>query len=519
MNPTFAVVFDLDPQSANFGKIIITVTSNTGADPSDVIGFFRIDFPSGFYQGNSTNPDIELDVSNIFTIDIPKDANGEFMEGNYSFHYTEITSGAIDPGTRFASGQFKFCPEFDENPCIEVKVDCFKLQLTSVDKTNYGVPTTLSRTHKHYFPPSLGLSPATTSSATLVTQFSFTGSYEIEIDTVLTYVDGIFTINARVKGSVFEQVKCDIDLCGISNCYEHFLTEVRQKASIAGGFDRIQLHDRDKIIDVLTTWNLFDNSLKCGKYKEATEAYHRLKSLLKCDCGCGKGDEPKLINPYCSGGSGGNVVVQGSSPVVVTSSTVGDTTTYLVSLNSTTTDLLASITSTLTTIQTNITNLTNTVNGLSVVLLHTDTDEDGTDTSSGSQVLKTYSLAGDTISNGDELVIESVLRIQQDCQFVLQFGSTDLVRIGQDVSFGKIHLRSVINKIDDSTIYIKTDGYFGGVFANDGAVYTGRHFFAEGQVSIDLTTNQTLNCRAVRSTNFSTNGAVCSYLSVKQYKQ
>jgi len=421
--PSFTVGYDLDVESAGFSKFRLEDTTDYAAEgiaDADVTGGWVIVSPDGTTR--PYNADINGAVSFVNTaIPIPKDSNLDFLEGTYSFFYAVIIAGAVQPGTYYSGTlTFDFCPELKPRstiapllgaaPSISLETSCFCFLITAADLTDYGTPTTTSRAFSLYPPPSLLLSPYTTSAATLTYNFQYSGTYQVQVNTLVTYVDGIFTITVRVKGSVFESVNCDINLCGITTCYNTYRSDTLTQLNATGGFTSISKTDLDKWMRIHAAFEAFDMNLKCGNGAEATAVYNELKTLLNCNCNCNEDDAPRLLNPYCLGTGSNNsiTVVAPGTGIDVSTAVVGSTTTYTVSVEQAYLDAI-------TTNTTDITNLTNTVNlilvgtsGNNYRLIENDTTVVGTDANLLEKTLIQETLtAGLLAADGDYLKIRA----------------------------------------------------------------------------------------------------------------
>ena len=80
--PSFTIIFDVDKNSATYGKWLFTDTTNYSAlgwNANDVIGWFNISYPNGNgYIGSQSSPDITGGGTNN-SISIPQDANGVWL--------------------------------------------------------------------------------------------------------------------------------------------------------------------------------------------------------------------------------------------------------------------------------------------------------------------------------------------------------------------------------------------------------------------------------------------------------
>jgi hypothetical protein len=413
------ITFDADCESDNFGKLIIvdqTDYAGEGVDPDDVVGTWTVTFPDGDSAIVAIDPNVSTTNA---TVSIPLDANGDYMTGTYTFFYSIVVSGVVQPGTYTQSINYDFCPTLElipgscTPPCLDVIVNCFCLKITASDDTDYGTPTNITRELTLYPPQSLSLPSVSTSASSLVYDFSHTGGYEVQVNTSVGYLNTTQNVGiaARVKGSIYKNIKCDRDLCSLYNCIKKLFVSLSKKADNLGGWDKLPMEQREEWLRVLSLSELFDHALKCGDYNDADKFYDQIKDLVNCDCGCQEGTEPRLVNPYCGGapGSGDTVIVAGSGNVTVSSNTVGSTTTYTVGLSSGFLALITSIQSDITAIEGDITTINNTIAALPVkqyYKLYDSATSSALAANTSLQVLKTYTLAEDTLAVvGDSLLI------------------------------------------------------------------------------------------------------------------
>lgn len=419
---SITVVFDVDCESATFGKFVITDTSDyagEGIALADVTGTVTVTYPDGDSTIAAINPSTSL-VNN--TIAIPQDANGDYMQGIYTFAYSIVVTGSVQPGTYTTSSNYDYCPTlaFPASGCYLPQIafisDCFCLRITATDETDYGTPTTITRDIILYPPPSLGLPSVSTSAASLVYPFSYTGGYEVAVDTLVTYVDGIVTVSGRVKGSCYEEVKCDVNLCSLYNCMKKMFASLERKAGLLGGKNNLPLELQDKWDTLIELDMLFDHALKCGQYADAQTYYDRIEALVDCDCGCQEGAGPQLVNPYCGGGagSGTTTVVTGTGNITVSSVTVGTTITYTVAMTSGFVAQITAIQNSITALQASITSINNTIAALppkQYYLLSTAAGTSENTATTSEETLRTYTLPADTLEIGDILTITTEFRL------------------------------------------------------------------------------------------------------------
>ena len=420
----FTCKFDLDKDSATYGKFVLTDTSpysTEGIALADVNGFFRMDFPDGdFYQGNIGSPDIVAGTSLVFSAEnLPVDAYDYFLKGTYTFLYTIIVGGAVQAGTYTKTQIFNFCPEFSiikgnyAKPSVTSETNCNCLKISASDTTDYGNPTSITYDFKLYGPVSIyGATAVASSNTTSLTYvFSWTGIYEAAVNTLATYVDGNFTIVIRVKGLKDFTVTCDRDLCALYSCMKEFGDQVLASMGSLGGFDKLPRNIKDKWIGLQELIRQLDQAQSCGKYNDAGDIYDDIASLLNCSCKCDSTDDtPKMVSPYCGcaggGGGGDHNTVSAGSQITVTATNVGDHIDYEVAVSAAFITLVNNI-------NTSVTELIETVDDLQAqvdalgepryTLLHSDLT--GFSTSSGTtQLAKSYTLSADTLDVDDDYI-------------------------------------------------------------------------------------------------------------------
>jgi len=347
---SFAANYNLDSNSANYGKIVLTDTSNyvaNGILVADTLGYFNITGPLGaIHSGSYSSPDIT--AGSTYTIPIPTDANGKFLEGTYTVQYFSRVTFPF-PTTDYSSvlQPFNFFEQAPQTGSIAKEYECVCLTISARDITTYGNPTTINRVFTLIPPQGLNPQPADyiTSSASLAYTFQYTGPYILTLDTVSTYVSGWFTVTVRTLAREELQVVCNINFCTLVACYNGFWQSVLTEANSYGGIMNIPNERLNKYLLILGAYVGFKENFLCGNPTQTQAYYNYLSQQLNCDCGCSHTTEPTLINPFC-GSSAGNtntVIVAAGSGINVTSNTVGSTTTYTVAIQQSILDNIATL--------------------------------------------------------------------------------------------------------------------------------------------------------------------------------
>ena len=414
---TFNVTTDTDAQSSTAGKFVFTDTSDyTGITLTNITGSFTVTYPDGNqYIGSG---DINPSSSLTFTLNIPTDSNGDYLEGTYTFLYTVVIGGNVSAGTYSNTVSFKYCKTLPDTATVDLIADCLCAKLSVTDNTSYGSYTTISRLYTVTPPPSLGMSAGVFTSSTFSYTDSpfYTGVYYLTVDVATTYVStntvGTVTVKERLEDSSNKiDIQCDIDLCGLTDCINDFRNDVAAEANARGGYAKLPASLSEKVEVINGKLIDFNNNAKCGNSTKAAALYQEIKDLLSCNCGCSSTtNTSRIITPVCgSGGTSANVIVTNTdNNLTVLSVTSGNTTTYTVNLAASTQTLL-------TTLQSTVNTLTTTVGNLSPKQYYQLTDENYIgDVSNaagvGIQDLYTFTLsaAGDpenTLEDGDCLKI------------------------------------------------------------------------------------------------------------------
>jgi hypothetical protein len=388
---SFTIIYDVDKNSATYGKWLFDDTTNytaLGWNVNDVVGWFDISFPNGNgYTGSQLNPDILIGNGTNDVIPIPQDANGNWLQGTYTFTLNLYNNNplVLDP-SRTVTITYKYCPPFNfrlaDEGSISSTTDCFQYRLNVLDKTNYGTPTTKTQLITLYPPQPLIdaslASEVTSNSSSLLYVFGYTGTYVATIDTLLTYVEGNVTVTGRVTADKEISVQCSLNICNLIACYNDKLRKLT--AQIARGGYLESVDNALKTDMLLASFYLlaYKENAACGNYNVATDDYNKLAKVLNCDCNCGDenniSDDIRLVNPNFNTNVAQIYAAIGQGNIIVTTNTVGTTTTFTISINQTLINLINSNAASITTIEGDITTiqgdilaLQNTVNGIDVL--------------------------------------------------------------------------------------------------------------------------------------------------------
>lgn len=340
--PFFKTYFELNATPAPKLRIQdITDYASNSIPLSGVKGVITAIDPSGTIFYNNTNylsPDVNRQASDFSstTIFLPLDASGKVVLGSYTIIYSvQINDGSNPIYIVTASNIYNNC-YVKPTVSISQTVDCLSPLFTSQDETDYtvnGIEPAYTTVHTLYFPVGSALygSPISNSLPTLTTSTFFEGT---QTTTIATYADYTFADGLIVTDTITGQKEIDVDCSFACNIYCCIKSLYNRKEN-ARGVNNVQFAKYNAELDeVASIVGLIDLAIKCGKQDDVSGYLNKIKQITSCsdDCSCSDG-EPSQVTGLA--GSGINVVVQsGGSPVNVTSSTVGNTTTYTISLSS-----------------------------------------------------------------------------------------------------------------------------------------------------------------------------------------
>jgi hypothetical protein len=339
---SFGTTFDLSGTPNVFLFVDTTNYVGQGVSASDCKCVLEITAPGGviYYQNtNFSNPDINPGVSptNIIPIQVPLGANGLPVPGSYTFQMTtQVDDGIVTPYTVITSYSFTYSYV---SPVVSINqtANCVTPLFTSTDNTVYTVNNvipSISRQHNIFFPVGSGLSTinGTAEVITLGSNQFANGTQTTQIITSLNYVmDSNVNITDSVTGALEILVSCEWT-CQISCCLKALNNRMEsQRSSNYQAF----LQTKDIFTQVMSKVTLVMQMLTCGQEDGVNAVISQIQELANCTDNCCGQDTPSLVNGISGGAGYGNVIVQsGGSPIAVTSVTVGDTTTYTVSIDS-----------------------------------------------------------------------------------------------------------------------------------------------------------------------------------------
>lgn len=319
----FTVIFDLDSESATFGKFILTSTTEWDSpyNEDDVVGYFNVTYPDGTIRtGSFASPDIEEDTTRIFnTLSIPTVTNGGVQVGMYTFQLFEKYDNGVDPEEDFQSavtsyalnppaGVFDSCTGLVKEACGNLKIDCFGQTLIWKDITNVGNPKTdAPSVWLNYSTPDGFVEPSEVSAVQLTYQFTWVNvGYNYYIDRLLTYVDEQNTPNVtltiRIKGSYASVMTCDQNLCNVVNCLVLYTIKYNNQVNSYGGANLLPAQTQADFVYITGLIQTFLAATRCtGQEYIVQTLYTQISNFFKlngCACQCVDSNTPTQISPY-----------------------------------------------------------------------------------------------------------------------------------------------------------------------------------------------------------------------------
>ena len=543
--PSFTIIFDVDKNSATYGKWLFTDTTNYATDPStpgwtpaNVEGWFDISYPNGNgYTGSQSNPDLDGNGTND-VIPIPQDANGVWLNGTYTFVLNLFETVLLQQVQ--ATITYKYCPPFKfglgDEGTIATTTDCFQYRLNVLDKTNYGTPTTKTQLITLFPPQPLidngDATVVTSNSSSLLYVFGYTGTYVATTDTLVTYVQGNVTVSGRVTADKEISVQCSLNICNLIACYNDKLRKLTHQVAKGGYLESVDNALKTDMLLASFYLLAYKENAACGNYDRATDDYNRLAKLLGCDCGCGDvnkiSDDIRLVNPNFNINIATvyNVIGQGS--ITVTSNTVGSTTTFTVTLSQSLINTINGNTSDITTLQGDVATLQGDVTALQAAVAGIDTLQQVVYSLYNQAVPNTntltsmasYTAAIGSLTNGSELVFEGgydvFLGVPASRNMVLLINGVTLLQLGNTNSYDNqgdsLSFKLYVKKQNNTTIYYEASYYWNYAGSNEVAVTK----FLSGALTVpDLSANTlvlTTQAKRNNSADFTLN-----YATVKKY--
>ena len=237
-----------------------------------------------------------------------------------------VVSEAVPSGTVDGSIQYSTQATFSKTStvtysntipavAISVLVDCFCGNLQSIDATNYGTATIVSRTHTVKYPAALAIADIVSSIATVTVSPIYTKTWTTIITSTISIdLGGGNTISAVITGSKETDVDCDLTLCDISCCVLALNNRYKTLRTTNPTEAAKEFAKLNRMMQLIEMFQLFTT---CSQETEANAIVAEIKEVGNCTDACQCSDEaPAIVVPLCTSGSNNINVVAGEGIVV-----------------------------------------------------------------------------------------------------------------------------------------------------------------------------------------------------------
>lgn len=495
--PTFTYTAQMNTNVGTPNVVITDTTDYTGFDVTLMLAIIQENVNgTPFYQNINwttpswSSPDLKGSPSTLtFQHNLPFDINGVVPFGTYTFVVIPYYDGAAQASVTVTVPYLWSLPI----PELNIGWSCEAGQLTASDNTDYSdvVGATLVsvvRTLTLTYPQGSGQSPIVTPNPLIIigantaNQF-WTGDYQLNLSSVVTYLVGTNTVVVTITGYKGSgTISCDSDLCGIRGCiysvFQKWIGYCGTNAAQAEFYHNLYFQCEGYWADII-------RSRECGLVEQIQKDFCKLKELLvgeKCGCPKPNSDSPIQIFPLNTVPL--NCVVAAGTDISVSAVTVGNTTTYTVSVSAGLINTITTITGDITTINTTLASLQDQItalqggSGSKYIKLN---EQFANHVTSGTSItsLYTYTILKDTMADNDEIVFtgEIVNGTQSGSSFVFAntpgiviFAFTGAYSYNIILNYASsIRMKLIkitIIKVSDTTIKIQAD------FVEQGGVTT-----------------------------------------------
>jgi len=434
--PTLNLRFRIDFDFENIDCKISDYTDYSAIGGGTLEGIVKMVGPNGTFYINDgyegdvfTSPDFSgaynAGPSVLFkdTIDLPTDSDGLILTGTYYF-YMKIKTSAYASDIYTSDEKELNYQVILPVASITVEHSCKLSTLISTDGTDYEIthydtdgdgtdsdPTSKVIALTNNYPARTGVSAVTVATTTnTIGPNIYTGKYEINLSTTLVYdleswgSDIWFSINGITKGDDYHTVECDDCACDYYTCIGALQT-LRDEAWSARDVNEFKKLNK-YLDDVETNYMLWQMAESCGQ-DGSTYCTNIANILSNADCSCSSADDSisTVVTPWAAlAGAGSTTVNQWHSGAGAPSVGLGDNGDfYLRTSNNDVYKKAAGVWAVVTNIQGSSGSAGNTN------ILYSDISDDATPAGVGLAPLKTYTLAGGTMTlDGDLVVVEAL---------------------------------------------------------------------------------------------------------------
>lgn len=199
----------------------------------------------------------------------------------------------------------------------------------------------VTKTNTIYFPSVLGVSPLVGYTAVVSTNSFYSETHEFKVSTTSYYDfgDGV-TVVDTTSNTAELKVDCDVRLCEVYCCIDSVLNGYLNNCGVN---DVIAESFKQKYILATSHLSALRQAFECGQDDKINTLVQQIFKVTECnpDCSCSDGTPTPITG---IGAANITIVQSGDSYTNITSNTVGNTTTYTVSISQSLLDLIADAT-------------------------------------------------------------------------------------------------------------------------------------------------------------------------------
>lgn len=283
---------------ANDGKFVLNLV---GDDPATDF-YVGITGPAAIvvkaYPGAAEHTGATYDL----TVDMPVDAAGAYIQGDYIFHIRANGAADVDETETFCLSYV------DRTMVLTVVADCYSKSLVITDASTYptGTVTRAVTVDTPNIPGTDDVADAVyTAAETIIDMVRSDGNAYSNVTYGVTGATQVETVELSGNWSfgyilaytgVLEEklVRCDTDACGIIGCVNDSVQALLTTACGVGGISQLPKNDADKLVLIMSNLAMYNYYNQCSDVTNALFYYDKLKTLTG-DCECGDQTGPTVI--------------------------------------------------------------------------------------------------------------------------------------------------------------------------------------------------------------------------------
>lgn len=200
-----------------------------------------------------------------------------------------------------------------------------------------------TKTNTIYFPSVLGVSPLVGYTNVVSTNSFYSETHEFKVSTTSYYDFGSgVTVVDTTSNSAELKVDCDVRLCDVYCCIDSVLSSYLNYRGVNDTLSKIY---EDRYVLATSHLSALRQAFECGQDAKINTIVQEIFKVTECnpDCSCSDGTPTPITG---IGAANITIVQSGDSYINVSSNTVGNTTTYTVTVNDSLLSLITAATAT-----------------------------------------------------------------------------------------------------------------------------------------------------------------------------